>query len=170
MTTVKPKTPRILPALHNPTAMFSPCETWRYVLSRTWNPNLPRLLVIGLNPSVASETQDDPTIRRCINFAKDWGFGSYVMCNAFGLRSTDPAGLLAVDDPNGPDNDRHIYEQSRQAEMILVAWGANRLMKKRSRQVIKLLGRDPHCLGVTKSGSPRHPLYVPGKVKPVPYE
>lgn len=163
------KKPRFLPALHNPTAVFSPCQTWRYVLARTWNPDLPRLLVIGLNPSVASETQDDNTIRRCIGFARDWGYGTYTMCNAFGLRSTDPAGLLAVSDPNGLENDQYIYEQSRLAAMVLVAWGAHKLMKKRARHVLKLLDKQPYCLGTTKKGFPKHPLYVIGTRKPEPY-
>lgn len=165
---MKPKKPRFLPALHSPTAVFSPCQTWRYVLARTWNPNLPRLVTIGLNPSVADESQDDNTLRRCISFAKDWGFGTHVMLNMFGYRSTDPRGLNSVSDPNGPDNDRWISTEVAKADMVIVAWGANRHTFARAPTVLGMIP-EPYCLGTTKGGSPKHPLYVVGSQEPVPF-
>lgn len=154
-------------------AVFSACRTWRYTLRRTWDPNRNRTLnVIGLNPSVASEEIDDPTSRRCIGFAKAWGYGQLVMTNLFAYRSTDPAGLLSAADPIGPDNDVHLYEQARRASGVLVAWGAHPSAVERAIDVLELLnapGIALTCLGTTNGGAPRHPLYVRADVRPAPF-
>ena len=89
-------------------AAFSPCRRYRYCLSRVWNPKLPSVMFVGLNPSTADEQEDDPTVRRCIGFARNWNFGGLILVNLFAYRSTDPADLLRVDDPVGPGNDKHI--------------------------------------------------------------
>lgn len=149
-------------------AEFSPCRKYRYVLTRTWNARLPTVVFVGLNPSVADLTQDDNTIRRCINFAKSWGYGRYVMLNAFGFRSTDPEGMAAVDDPNGPDNDRWIRQEVERATLVVVAWGSHKSVRHRAAEVLAMIPA-PHCLGTTKNGSPKHPLYVIGTRKPEPY-
>jgi len=149
-------------------AVFSPCRTWRYLLWRTWDRDKPTCLFIGLNPSTATETIDDPTIKRCINFCKSWGFGTYLMCNLYGIRSTDPLGIKRAIEPVGLDNDTHISAAAHRADLVVAAWGAGHWQHGRVAKVLSLI-RYPHCVGVTKNGSPRHPLYVLGSQTPVPY-
>lgn len=149
-------------------AVFSPCRIWRYTLTRQWDPGKPSIVFIGLNPSTATETEDDPTIRRCINFAKSWGYGTYVMCNMFGFRSTDPSILTNLADPNGPDNDHWIRIEAEKASAVVVAWGCHKMTRGRAGKVLSLI-QNPLCLGTTHNGSPRHPLYVLGTRKPEPY-
>lgn len=150
-------------------AEFSPCRTYRYRLWRVWDENGPTLNVIGLNPSTADETHDDPTIRRCIRFAQNWGYGALVMTNLFAYRSTDPNGLLTVADPIGPENDRTLEYQACSGTP-LAAWGAHPMARARGAEVIKRLSYlEIECLGTTKDGYPRHPLYVRADTPPVPY-
>lgn len=142
-------------------AIFSADRLYRYVLWRRWE-IAPTLVVVGLNPSTADESANDPTIRRCIDFAKTWGCGGLVMLNLYGLRSTDPKGLLGVADPVGPDNDRWLEYCTSRAAIRLAAWGASKQPQAaRAQHVITTFGPF-HCLGRTKAGHPRHPLYVKG--------
>ncbi len=153
-------------------AQFSPCRTWRYTLTRQWGPLLPTVNFIGLNPSTADETTLDPTCRRCVGFAKAWGFGTYVMTNIFAYRSTDPKALLSVDDPVGPENDAMIIEEAWGADLVIAAWGVHGALNERGAQVTKMLqeiGVAVFCLGTTKAGHPKHPLYLPKSVKPQLY-
>lgn len=143
------------------TAVFSPCRTWRYTLTRHWADPVRIVAFIGLNPSTADEANDDPTIRRIIGFAKDWGFDGLLMLNAFAYRSTDPQGLKIVTDPIGPDNDRHLVESAAKAEIVVACWGNPGLWFGRQAQVVKLLGDKLHCLGKNQNGTPKHPLYLP---------
>lgn len=148
-------------------AVFSPCRTYRYKLWREWDEDGPSLNVIGLNPSTADEMADDPTIRRCIGFAKAWGYGSLVMTNLFAFRSTDPRGLLSVVDPVGPDNDQTLYIEACSSGQTIAAWGAHPLAVDRSAHVRRLLARQfVESLGLTKSGAPKHPLYLPKTTVP----
>jgi hypothetical protein len=114
-----------------------------------------------LNPSKATAELDDPTIRRCLGFAKREVCTSLTVVNLFALRSTDPKALLKAEDPVGIENDHHIQEQvlKHSTGWIIAAWGAHPMAIKRAQHVIPMLG-DVHCLGTTKNGSPRHPLYV----------
>ena len=126
---------------------------------------------VGLNPSTADETLDDPTIRRCKRFARDWGFGRLVMANAYAWRSTDPDGLWSVDDPAGPDNNAHLEAIARDVELVVCAWGVH-AKPDRVAAVLAVLaraGRQPHALRTTKSGAPSHPLYLPASLTPVPW-
>lgn len=149
-------------------AKFSPCRVWRYQLWRTWDPERPAVLFIGLNPSTADETEDDPTIRRCIDFAERWGFGTYLMGNLFGYRSTDPKGMRATPDPVGPENDQHIIDLVGRASKVVVAWGCHPGIDDRANHVLSLIP-EPYCLKPTKDGYPWHPLYVAAKTKPIRY-
>ena len=90
-------------------ARFSECRVWRYALWRTWDPARAPLVFVGLNPSTADETQDDPTIRRCLGFARDFGCGGLHMLNIFAFRATNPDELRRTDDPVGPDNEREFH-------------------------------------------------------------
>jgi hypothetical protein len=146
-------------------ATFSPCRTYRYALWRAWDFRKPTLIVIGLNPSTADERQDDPTIRRCVNFAKRIGCGRCVMLNLFGLRATDPKVMKAHPEPVGPENDAAIAAWAALGSArIVAAWGVHGAWRNRDTQVCCLLkSLDAHleCFGTTKYGYPRHPLYVP---------
>ncbi len=141
-------------------ATFSECRTWRYDLLRRWD-NGPLLNVVGLNPSTADEVQDDPTIRRCIGFAKRWGYSGMLMTNIFGLRSTDPRGLSCFPEPVGAGNNEALVGAARGSAMVLAAWGAWGDFNGRGAAVCALLrGLELWCLGTTASGQPRHPLYL----------
>ena len=119
--------------------IFSPCRTYRYALWREWIGGDGYVMFIGLNPSTADETQDDPTIRRCIAFAKAWGYGGLSMTNLFAFRATDPKKMKAVADPIGPENDAHLLRLARDAGVIVAAWGANGTHRGRDADVRELL-------------------------------
>lgn len=89
-------------------AILSEDRKYRYILSRTWDETKPTVLFIGLNPSTADENEDDPTIRRCIIFAKSWGYGGLIMANLFAFRTTNPQGLYSEKNPVGSENDYYI--------------------------------------------------------------
>lgn len=150
-------------------AYFSPDRIYRYSLTRESAPLTGQGMVvfIGLNPSTADETQDDPTIRRCIDFARRWGFARLKMLNLFAFRSTDPRGLLNADDPVGPENDCVIAKVIGGSELVVCAWGSFP-SDGRVARVLELVAA-PHALGLTKNGSPRHPLYVRGDTAPQPF-
>lgn len=149
-------------------ATFSRDERYRYTLRRAWGSG-PFVAFIGLNPSTADATEDDPTIRRCVRFARDWGYDGLVMLNLFAYRATDPKALLTAEDPVGPGNDQVLAAICEQAALIVEAWGCFRLGIERARtdEVRYALGRDSCVLGRTKDGHPRHPLYMPAAARPV---
>lgn len=151
-------------------AKLSQDRAYRYALWRTWNETLPYALFLGLNPSNADEIEDDPTIRRCISFARDWGFGGLCMANLFAYRTQKPQIMMSVDFPVGDDNDAWLIELSKGAGIIICAWGNDGAHQKRDKKVLELLSDYPlNSLGITKYGYPRHPLYVKGDTKPIPY-
>jgi len=152
-----------------PSAVFSPCRTWRYVLRRRWAAE-PALLVIGLNPSTADETVDDPTIRRCAGFARELGCGGLTMANLFAFRATDPAAMKAAPNPVGPDNDDWLEALAAEHEIRVAAWGVHGAHLGRADDVVArgLLG-ELRCWGTTATGQPRHPLYLPASTPLVPF-
>ena len=149
------------------TAIFSPCRTYRYSLSRIWITAKPFVLFVCLNPSTADENTDDPTIRRCIRYADSWGYGGMVMCNLYAYRSTDPKILTNIPDPVGPDNDKYLSLNSMQADKTILAWGTN-AREDRVITAMKIL-TNRHYLKLTKDGCPGHPLYLKKNLKPTPY-
>jgi hypothetical protein len=150
------------------TAEFSPCGQYRYSLSRTWRVDGPDVVFVGLNPSTADETADDPTLRRCIRFAKSWEYGSLVLVNLFAYRSVNPANLKKVIDPVGPRNDTFIRRYCERTSRIVVAWGAGGMRHGRDQDVLSLV-KNPYCLGLTQNGAPKHPLYLRGKTRLRPF-
>lgn len=151
-------------------AHFSPCGRYRYRLWRFWGTGAPVVWCM-LNPSTADETRDDPTIRRCIGFAREWGAGGVVIVNLFALRSTDPRALYSHPEPVGPGNDATILEAASEAQLIVAAWGVHGAHLGRGRAAANLLAPfKVSVLGTTKDGHPRHPLYVRGDAVPMPYE
>ena len=122
-------------------------------------------MFVGLNPSTADAAVDDPTIRRCVRFAKDWGFGGILMLNVFAYRSTDPNRLRVVEDPVGPMNDQAFAFFRMKPGLIVAAWGS-KCPPEREREVLDLIWRPVYALGKTKIGRPRHPLYLRADTDP----
>lgn len=146
-------------------ALLSPCQRYRYNLWRGWD-DRPPALFIGLNPSTADAEKDDPTIRRCVRFARDWGYGGLWMANLYAWRSTDPKGLCSADYPVGDENDNWLSSMAWHAGIVIAAWGAwPGPDPHRPAAVMDLVG-GLHVLGLTKKGEPRHPLYMPAATQP----
>ncbi|WP_218563876.1 DUF1643 domain-containing protein [Marinospirillum perlucidum] len=145
----------------------SPCENYRYLLWKTWDAKAPRMLFIGLNPSLALSDEGNPTMQRCLAFAKSWGYGGVYLANLFAWRSPDPRGLLAAQEPIGPDNDAWLVKLAGQTDLQLAAWGNHGAHLGRSLAVRKLLP-DLHCLKINRSGEPAHPLYLRASLRPQP--
>ncbi len=125
-----------------------------------------------LNPSTADARALDPTLTRCLGFARRWGFGHMEVVNAFALRSTQPALLRKHRDPVGPDNDRAILRAAKRADLVVIGWGTHAALDDRHGAVLELLRGVciPHCFAVTKAGYPKHPLYLPGDNSVTPFE
>ena len=155
--------------LGNRSAEISECGTYRYSLRRQWAEGY-QVLFVMLNPSTADALAGDPTIRRCVGFAKSWGFSQLAVANLFALRSTDPHVLMRCGDidPVGPRNDEAIIGLAEESTMIVAAWGNHGIFLGRSKEVRRILGATSclYHLGLTKSGQPRHPLYLPGDTQP----
>lgn len=149
-------------------AIISKDKIYRYKLSRTWDSTKPTILFIGLNPSIANENVDDPTITRCINFAKDWGYGTLLMANLFAFRSTYPKDIYLIDDPIGKDNDHYLLECVTQSDLIVACWGNNGTYMNREKVITELVP-NLYCLQKNKNGTPHHPLRLPRNIDPVPF-
>jgi hypothetical protein len=143
-------------------AVYSPCARYRYALTRIWGTG-PRVLFVMLNPSTATEVQNDPTVERCERRARALGYGGFRVCNIFAWRDTDPRAMRAAADPVGPANDAAIRDGALWADAIVCAWGTHGAHLDRGRQVETLLratGRTLTHLGLSKDGHPKHPLYI----------
>lgn len=158
---------RVQPSLHGAdadarSAVLSPDGAYRYLLARRWGSG-PRALFVGLNPSTADAAVDDASTRRMVGFARAAGCGSLSLVNLYAWRSTSPVALRQVTDPIGPDNDTWIMAAAEVAELVVAAWGSH-AAQGRAATVLQLLGCVPvWCLGQTKDGHPRHPLYLPAR-------
>jgi hypothetical protein len=120
------------------TAHLSACRNYRYALWRSWDEAKPWVMFIGLNPSTADETTDDPTLTRCINYAKAWGYGGVCMANLFAYRATEPANMKAASNPIGVDNNAWLIKLATQAALVVAAWGNDGGYLGRSNQVVSL--------------------------------
>ncbi len=144
-------------------ATFSEDRVYRYRLSRTDNMlGDGTCLFIMLNPSTADENLNDPTVTRCIGFARQWGYKNLEVVNIFALRSTDPRALKSHPDPVGPGNDKFILSAVEESDRIVFAWGALGAYMNRGKDVIRLVTSltPALCFGLTNEGQPRHPLYL----------
>jgi hypothetical protein len=153
-------------------ASLSDCGRYRYWLARWWS-SVPRVTFVMLNPSTADADVDDPTIRRCMGYARTWGYGGIGVVNLYALRSTDPRQLWAADDPIGSENDTYLTAAALHALQsdtpIIAAWGANaRQDRIAAVQALPFMDRLS-ALALTKTGQPRHPLYLRGDLAPVPW-
>ncbi|HEX3771858.1 MAG TPA: DUF1643 domain-containing protein [Polyangiaceae bacterium] len=136
---------------------------YRYSLWRRVGRSPRRVLFVMLNPSTADANDDDPTIRRCIGFARAWGYGELEVCNLFAYRTPHPRVLLAARDPVGPENDAWLARAAGRASRVVAAWGVVGMRSARAEVVMEILrGARVVCLGQTRGGAPRHPLYVAG--------
>ncbi|WP_424990695.1 DUF1643 domain-containing protein [Fluviibacterium sp. S390] len=145
------------------TAVYSDCERYRYSLTRSWDPQGARALFVMLNPSTATEVQNDPTVERCERRARALGFGAFQVTNIFAWRATDPRAMRAQADPVGPSNDTAIAEGCTWADKVICAWGTHGAHLDRGPAVeslIRATGVAPHHLGLSKAGHPKHPLYI----------
>jgi hypothetical protein len=146
-------------------------DEYRYRLVRVWDPPLPILLFVMMNPSTADPLYDDPTVAKCRRYAEDWGYGTLLVGNTFAYRATDQSRLMKVSDPIGPENDTHLVEMANSASMVVFAYGKpHRSLQSRGPAVARLLSREGTCplhvLQLCADGTPSHPLYLRGDLKP----
>ena len=144
-------------------AVISDCGQYRYLLRRAWDHKAIRALFVMLNPSTADAEVDDATIRSCIRLCKSWGYGSFEVVNLFGFRATDPKDLAKAEEPIGPENDGIAKNAINRCDVAICAWGAHKMAVPRARDMfdmIQIYRPAAFCLGTTKSGAPKHPLYI----------
>jgi hypothetical protein len=144
-------------------AIYSDCENYRYALTRVWDSGGRKVLFVMLNPSTATEIQNDPTVERCERRARALGFGAFRVCNIFAWRATDPRNMRAQSDPVGPGNDAAILQGCGWADALICAWGTHGAHLSRGPAVETLMrqtGLAMQHLGLSKAGHPKHPLYI----------
>jgi hypothetical protein len=147
-------------------ATFSTCRQYRYEWSHRWADG-DYVMFIGLNPSMADCSMTDPTVRRCISYAKRWGYGALHMTNLFAWIDTDPAIMKRQASPVGSKNDATLQRVASQAGLVVAAWGRHGAHMGRG-NAVKAMIPNLHTLAVNKDGSPAHPLYLKGSLTPVP--
>ncbi len=156
-------------------AVISQCEKYRYTLYRAWDKSKPKVMFIMLNPSTADATFDDPTIRRCIGFAKSWGFGSLYVGNLFAYRATNPKSLFLTDNPIGENNKYWLDKMVSLSDKVVCAWGNSPILKRfqktnKNDEYQPLLGyQNLHYIDLSNDGTPKHPLYLKGDLQLKPY-
>jgi len=149
-------------------AELSYCRNYRYALWRTWDDEKGKAMFIGLNPSTANEIEDDRTIKRCISYAKQWGYGGIIMGNLFAYRTPSPAKMMMSNDPVGPENDTWLKRLSEEADIVVAMWGNSGSFLNRSNEVVKMFP-SLMCLRITNAGQPHHTRGLPDGIKPIPY-
>jgi hypothetical protein len=157
-------------------AIFSACGQYRYLLTRRISEHEKIATFIMLNPSTADATHNDPTIRKCIGFARRWQCGTLQVLNLFGVRAMFPQEMKQAVDPVGPENQHWFHQvilpESTAANLVICAWGVHGNFKGQDKIILDWLeevGIRPFALGVTRQGHPRHPLYLPYAIEPVLY-
>lgn len=153
-------------------AIYSDCENYRYALTRIWDDAGKRVHFCMLNPSTATEFQNDPTVERCERRARALGYGGFQVTNIFAWRDTDPRLMRAATDPVGPGNDDAIVAAADWADHTVCAWGTHGSHLNRGPRVAELLagtGQSLFHLGLSKHGHPKHPLYIGYATQPMPW-
>jgi len=150
--------------------IFSDDRQYRYVLWRKWDTLglTQSVAFICLNPSTADETKDDPTIRRCIGYAKSWGFGGLFVCNLFAFCATNPTVMKKVQNPIGNDNDIWMTYIARNVSTVIAGWGEGGNFMSRDEEIKRLIP-NLHYLKLNKSGQPAHPLYLKKDLTPMKF-
>ena len=144
-------------------AVISECGRYRYLLRRTWDHTKPRALLVMLNPSTADAKQDDATIRSCVRLLSGHGYGSMEVVNVYAYRATDPGELEKQDDPFGPRNESTVQAAVHRCDVVICAWGAYPPARQHASTIINAVRAHrpaTYCFGRTKSGAPKHPLYI----------
>ena len=152
------------------TAVYSDCERYRYTLTRVWDATGKKAAFVMLNPSTATEVQNDPTVERCERRARTLGFGAFRVCNIFAWRDTDPFQMRKARDPVGMRNDDAIKDACTWADTVIAAWGTHGAHLDRGTAVEALMrgtGQTIYHLGLSKDGHPKHPLYIAYAQQPV---
>lgn len=171
--TVGAKTMLTVPIWVRSQALFAGANSeYRYKLERLWDEQKPTVFWLMMNPSAATEQEDDRTVARCRVFAESWGAGRILVGNTFAYRCTDQKRLLEVADPVGPENDKHLLAMAAQADTIVCAYGKpHPSLRWRGTQVLQMLrdhGYALHCLARSMDGTPKHPLYLKADLRPIP--
>ena len=151
-------------------AHYSDCERYRYDLTRVWDTQGRKVAFVMLNPSTATEVQNDPTVERCERRARALGYGAFRVCNIFAWRGTDPKLMRKAADPVGDDNDKAITDACHWADTVVTAWGTHGEHLARGPMVETLMratGKPLYHLGLSKAGHPKHPLYISYQTQPV---
>lgn len=148
-------------------AVFSSCGCYRYDWRFRWGKGK-CVMFIGLNPSTATFNQTDATMRRCIGFAKSWGYGAVRMVNLFSWIGPSPAVLRSVYDPVGEDNDRYLLDDE-ESDLIVAVWGNRGSYLGRDLVVRRIFKGRLYALAINRNGSPSHPLFLPRELRPFPY-
>ena len=153
------------------TATFSRCLDYRYTLERRWNSETAdkRVVFVGLNPSTADHRVDDPTIRRCIGFARSWGYNVLTVVNLFAYRTPYPSELRKASDPIGSSNSRHLGRVIRESDLVIACWGRHGSWQAQDKRLEKRFKDRLNCLAINNDGSPAHPLYQRATVTPIPW-
>lgn len=165
-------------------AEFSECMAYRYALWIIWNSAVKPQMFIGLNGSTATHLEDDPTVRRCVDYAQRWGAGGLCMANAAAYRATDPKVMLAYEgDKIGPENTIAYLEKlaAQCQNKPIAAWGKHATKIRwgghdglseckwnRHQELMKFMG-PLDCLRLNSDGTPCHPLYLPASLTPIPF-
>lgn len=149
-------------------AIFSDNRIYRYALTRIWDKKLPSIMIIGLNPSTADESENDPTIRRCIGFAKKWGYGKLYVTNLFAYRATYPKNLFEYSEPIGDENDYWISKLLKEVDTVVLAYGNSGKYRNRDKEILNLV-QNPYCIKTSKANMPVHPLYMKYTDKAIRY-
>ena len=149
-------------------AIFSSDGRYRYVLRREWNAHSPGVLFIGLNPSTADASRNDPTIRRLIGFAHRWGYGHLVVANLYAYCTPYPGTLFQCAEPVGKENDRWLSHLVKQYKTTVLIYG-NQARKGDRHLVLLPMVPQPYCIRISKAGMPMHPLYLPYTSEPIPF-
>jgi hypothetical protein len=153
-------------------ARFDVDRHYRYELGRTWEPSLPSITWCMLNPSTADEHDLDPTLRKCLGYSVKWGYGEMRVVNLFAWRSTDPKALAKVAgySPVGPENNTTILAALATSQTFLVGWGSEKIARSQACAILRLMKDRKatlHHLGQNRDGHPKHPLYLPGDLRPM---
>ncbi|TAF48654.1 MAG: DUF1643 domain-containing protein [Runella slithyformis] len=155
-------------------AILSENKRYRYMLTRIWDESKPMVMWVMLNPSTADASNDDPTIRKCIAFAKSWGYGGIYVGNLFAFRATNPKRLLQITEPIGAENEEYIRMYAEKVDKVICAWGnpviIDRIWQPVLRKVLTFEHTKLHYLALCKDGeTPKHPLYLNSKLVPVAF-
>lgn len=149
-------------------AILDQSRTYRYLIKRQWGQNSKNFInFVLLNPSIADETNDDPTITACIKISQNLGYDGLWITNLFAFRATKPADLKKSPNPIGPLNNKYLKDYAQKSKTVIFAWGNHGNFLGRNKEVTDILTENfPHCLEITKLGNPKHPLYIKRTTKP----